>query len=147
MPSSPTPRSQYSTYHMHCTVWASDHLTSSPLPVRNAIEALSVQLAFTACCLDPPVLDLWDHSLRPKVLYPVAGPPCRSGNLTRWNTRPCPAALNVNSISKALQDFFSSPYWYVDTGCASLPAHPNSIIADRVNAPSFLNLLSIRAPT
>jgi len=95
MPSSPTPRSQYSTYHMHCTVWASDHLTSSPLPVRNAIEALSVQLAFTACCLDPPVLDLWDHSLRPKVLYPVAGPPCRSGNLTRWNTRPCPAALST----------------------------------------------------
>ena len=49
--------------------------------------------SLTACCLDPPVLDRWDYSRRPRVLFPVAGLPCRCGLLSRRNTRPCPAAL------------------------------------------------------
>jgi hypothetical protein len=40
------------------------------------------------------VLDLWNYSRRPRVLYPVAGLPCWSGIHTRWNMRPCPATLN-----------------------------------------------------
>ncbi|MFH1931204.1 MAG: hypothetical protein ABIN18_06400, partial [Pseudomonadota bacterium] len=48
--------------------------------------------------LDRPVLNLWNYSRRPRVLYPVAGLPCWSGIHTRWNMRPCPAALNGYNI-------------------------------------------------
>jgi len=54
------------------------------LPVYKHFEALSVQLSLTACCLDPSVLNLWDYSRRPRVLYPVAGLPCRNGIHTHW---------------------------------------------------------------
>jgi hypothetical protein len=30
------------------------------------------------------VLNLWDYSRRPRVLYPVAGLPCRNGIHTHW---------------------------------------------------------------
>ena len=59
-------------------------------------EAQSLQLALTAYCLDPLVLNLWGHPRRPKVLFPVAGLPCRSGVLTRRNTRPCLDARRVD---------------------------------------------------
>ncbi|MFH1934394.1 MAG: hypothetical protein ABIN18_22835, partial [Pseudomonadota bacterium] len=54
------------------------------------------------CCLDRPVLNLWNYSRRPRVLYPVAGLPCWSGIHTRWNMRPCPAALNGYVFSRRL---------------------------------------------
>ncbi|MES9881098.1 MAG: hypothetical protein ABW185_09475 [Sedimenticola sp.] len=69
-------------------------------------EAQSLQLALTAYCLNPLVLDLSDYSRRPKVLFPVAGLPCRSvaglpcrcGLLSRRNTRPCLDALTPFSF-------------------------------------------------
>ena len=62
------------------------------------IEAQSLQLSLTACQLDPPVLTLWGRPRRAKVLYPVAGLPCRGGIPTRWNIRPCLAALTVLKV-------------------------------------------------
>jgi len=56
-------------------------------------EAQLLQLTLTAYCLDRPVLNLWNYSRRPRVLYPAAGLPYWSGIPTRWNTRPCLAAL------------------------------------------------------
>jgi len=53
------------------------------LSILGAFEAQSVQLSLTACCLGSPVLNLWDYSRRPRVLYPVAGLPCRNGTYTR----------------------------------------------------------------
>jgi hypothetical protein len=63
------------------------------VPRIEIFEAQSLQLALTACCLDPPVLNLWDYSRRPEVLFPVAGLPCRGGIHSRRNLRPCPDAL------------------------------------------------------
>ena len=59
----------------------------------KTFEAQSLQLTLTAYCLDRPVLNLWNYSRRPRVLYPAAGLPYWSGTCTRWNTRPCLAAL------------------------------------------------------
>jgi len=76
------------------SIVASAYLTASPFPF-SAFEALSVQRLLTAWCLVPSVLNLWDYSRRPRIHYPVTGLPCRSGILTHWNIRPCPAALNI----------------------------------------------------
>ena len=62
------------------------------LPI-GVFEAQYVQLMLTACCLAPSVLNLWDYSRRPRVLYPVTGLSYRNGIPSRWNIRPCPAAL------------------------------------------------------
>jgi len=94
------PGEQCSTYQSPCTILASALLTASPIPF-GAFEAQSVQLSLTAYCLDCPVLNLWDYSRRPRGLYPVAGLPYRSGTSTRWNIRPCPAALGAHSRSLA----------------------------------------------
>jgi hypothetical protein len=51
------------------------------------------QLTLTAYCLNRPVLNLWNYFRRPKVLYPAAGLPYWNGISTRWNIRPCLAAL------------------------------------------------------
>jgi hypothetical protein len=59
----------------------------------KTFEAQSLQLALTAYCLDRPVLNIWSYFRRPRVLYPAAGLPYWSGIRTRWNTRPCLAAL------------------------------------------------------
>ena len=56
-------------------------------------EAQLLQLTLTANCLDHPVLNLWNYFRRPRVLYPAAGLPYWSGIRTRWNIRPCLAAL------------------------------------------------------
>jgi hypothetical protein len=69
---------------------------SVTLPIV-VFEAQYVQLMLTACCLGSPVLNLWDYSRRPRVLYPVAGQPCRNGIHTRWNIRPCPAAPAIRT--------------------------------------------------
>ena len=46
------------------------------------------------------MLNLWDYSRWPRVLYPVAGLPYRRGTSTRWNKRPCPAALEHAASAK-----------------------------------------------
>ena len=66
--------------------------TASSFPLIT-FEAQSLQLSLTAYCLDLPVLSLWSYPRRPRVLYPAAGLPYWSGTSTRWNTRPCLAAL------------------------------------------------------
>ena len=102
MPSSPTPGKQCSTCHTHCIIETSAYLTASSFPF-TVFEAQSVQLTLTACCIDPPVLNLWDYSRRPRVLYPVAGLPFRNGTSTRWNIRPCPAALGLSKLNRNLR--------------------------------------------
>ncbi len=72
------------------------------LSILGSFEAQSVQLSLTACCLGSPVLNLWDYSRRPRVLYPVAGRPCRNGDPTRLNIRPCPAALGVRPCGRKM---------------------------------------------
>ena len=67
-------------------------MNSIVLP-NNAFEAQSLQLTLTAYCLDRPVLNLWNYFRRPRVLYPAAGLLYWNGTCTRWNTRPCLAAL------------------------------------------------------
>ena len=39
----------------------------------DTFEAQSLQLTLTACWFDPPVLNLWDYSRRPKVHFPADG--------------------------------------------------------------------------
>jgi hypothetical protein len=90
-------RSNAALASMHCIIETSTYLTASSFSFTT-FEAQSVQLSLTACCLDPSVLNLWNYSRRPKVLYPVTGLPCRNGTSARWNTRPCPAALNNLNI-------------------------------------------------
>ncbi len=71
------------------------------LPVRencrpayfSSYEAKSLQLALTACYLAHTVLNIWSHLRLPGACYPVADLPCRDGIHTRWNNRPCSAAL------------------------------------------------------
>lgn len=62
----------------------------------KTFEAQSLQLTLTAYCLDRPVLNLWNYFRRPRVLYPATGLPYWNGIRTRWNTRPCLAALTPN---------------------------------------------------
>ena len=71
------------------------------LPVREncrpayfrSYEAKSLQLALTACYLAYTVLNIWSYLRHPGDCYPVTDLPCRDGNHTRWNNRPCSAAL------------------------------------------------------
>ena len=73
------------------------------LPVRencrpayfNSYEAKSLQLTLTACYLAHTVLNIWSYLRLPSACYPVADLPCRDGNHTRWNNRPCSAALSL----------------------------------------------------
>ncbi len=44
------------------------------------------------------MLGLCDYPRRPRVLYPAAGLPYWSGVHTRWNTRPCLAALTLELL-------------------------------------------------
>jgi hypothetical protein len=87
MPSSPTPGKQYSTCQNALYYGGFHYPKGVTLPI-GVFEAQYVQLMLTACCLGSPVLNLWDYSRRPRVLYPVAGLPYRSGIHTRWNIRP-----------------------------------------------------------
>ncbi len=97
MPSSPTPGKQYSTCQCALYYGGFHYPKGVTLPI-GVFEAQYVQLMLTACCLGSPVLNLWDYSRRPRVLYPVADLPCRNGIHTRWNIRPCPAALGFRLI-------------------------------------------------
>ena len=86
------PGEQRSTYHIALLYIDFCRVNSIVLPFVS-FEAQSLQLALTAYCLDPSVLNLWSYLHRPRVLYPAAGLPYWSGILTRWNSRPCLAAL------------------------------------------------------
>ena len=66
-------------------------------------EAPQLQLSLAAYYLDYSVLNLWDYPRRPRVLYPVAGLSCWSGTLTRWNSRPCLAALTPLNFALNLE--------------------------------------------
>ena len=72
--------------------WLPGGETCRPACVET-YEAKSLQLTLTACCLAPIVLNIWSYLRLPDVCYPVADLPCRGGSLTRWNYRPCSAAL------------------------------------------------------
>ena len=74
------------------------------LLVNNSFEAKSLQLSLTACCLARTVLNIWSHLRLPDVCYPVADLPCQDGSLTRWNDRPCSAALPFPSYWGRLTD-------------------------------------------
>ena len=77
------------------------------LPVRencrpayfNSYEAKSLQLTLTACYLAHTVLNIWSYLRLPGACYPMADLPCRDGILTRWNYRPCSAALPYTPLS------------------------------------------------
>ena len=109
MPCSRTPTRQTSADHL---ALAHDDVrrVKGVVPRIETFEALSLQLSLTACCLDPPVLDLWDYSRRPKVLFPVAGLPCRSGLHTRRNLRPCPDALTRYFNAQAFEPHAVTKY-------------------------------------
>jgi len=78
------------------------------LPVRencrpayfSSYEAKSLQLTLTACYLAHTVLNIWSYLRLPGACYPVADLPCRDGNHTRWNNRPCSAALPLTFTVK-----------------------------------------------
>ena len=72
--------------------WLSDGELCRPARVES-YEAKSLQLSFTACCLAHIVLNIWSYLRLPDACYPVVDLPCRDGILTRWNYRPCSAAL------------------------------------------------------
>ena len=92
MPCSRTPGSIEVLALTRFSILTSAGSTASSFPMKT-FEAQSLQLTLTAYCLDCPVLNLWNYSRRPRVLYPAAGLPYWSGIHTRWNIRPCLAAL------------------------------------------------------
>jgi len=77
----------------------------------NTYEAKSLQLTLTACCLAPIVLNIWSYLRLPDVCYPVADLPCRNGSHSRWNDRPCSAALPRTFFSKPI----SQEYQYISS--------------------------------